>query len=141
MWVIIATGRTFYNFTKVLSEEKDWIFLTDTQKREKIFGDLNSFFTFVQKHTPLKSKIIFLSPGGKTYYLGRYYLYPREIAYAKDVNEALSLTKTNKYTYLLLYRTTDVTLNENYSENWQTVQFDEIYRYTTKNTTGVLYKL
>ena len=143
-WFILATIRTIYNFSKVFTEEKDWIFLTEDQKRQKIFGDLNSFLKFVEKNTSPNSSILFLGPGGKSYYLGRYYLYPRRLVYITNPKEIENVIKNCSYTYFLTYQTNDPALNENKSLAWNVVKGKEIAHYSSLNnykSLGTLFKL
>jgi hypothetical protein len=79
VWALLAIGSVGYNAVNTVSEVKNWYFLTDTQKREKLFGDLYTFFTFIDKNTPADASILIKSFDVRTFFLGRYYLYPKKI--------------------------------------------------------------
>lgn len=79
LYFLIAIGNVGYNTIKTYSEIREWYFLTDTQKRYKLFGDLYTFFIFLDKNTPPKASLLIVSKDVRTFYLGRYYLYPKKI--------------------------------------------------------------
>lgn len=143
VWFCLAFLRTFYNVSKTYTEEREWISLSDEEKRNKIFGDLHTFFRFVQKNTKEGSRILFLSPGGKTYYVGLYYLYPTRITYVKNIMEARGLMEKNKFDYLLVYQTQEKDLDENDSFSWEIdkPKSGSTYMGLGKKSTGRLYKL
>lgn len=92
-WGILAIGSVGYNAVNTVSEVKNWYFLTDTQKREKLFGDLYTFFTFIDKNTPEDASILLKSFDVRTFFLGRYYLYPKKITVvesSKDIKAQVS---------------------------------------------------
>ncbi|OGH19477.1 MAG: hypothetical protein A3F31_01955 [Candidatus Levybacteria bacterium RIFCSPHIGHO2_12_FULL_38_12] len=143
-WVCISIIRTIYNVSKIVTEEKDWIFITEDRKREKIFGDLHPFLKFVEKNTPQNSSILFLSSGGKAHYLGRYYLYPRKLMYVASQKKISAVLKNCSCSYLLIYQTNDSTHNKNKSFSWPSVQGKIVAQYSSKNdfnNVARLYKL
>ncbi len=75
-WILIAVSRTFYNLSKLYTEEKNWYKLTNEQKRGKFFGETHYFLRFLDSNTSNNSKILLFTNDLKTHYLGRYYLYP-----------------------------------------------------------------
>lgn len=79
LYFLIAVGALFYNGIKTYFEIKEWYFLSDTQKRHHLFGDIYDFFAYINKHTPPKSSILIVSKDVRTFFLGRYYLYPRKL--------------------------------------------------------------
>lgn len=144
VWTALAAARTFYNFSKLFSEEKEWYFLSDEAKRRKLFGDLYYFFRFVEKNTSREARIIFYAPGGKAYYLGRYYLYPRRLTYAKTENEVRNFVKSNRYDYILSYQTKDKELSENNNYTLGNIPYKIILDYVGNdkfNSLGLIYKL
>lgn len=144
VWLIISISRTIFNVSKIITEEKNWIKLTEEQKREKLFADLYPFYKFIEKKIPQNSTIAFLAPGGKAYYLGRYYLYPRRLIYltnSKDLNNKL---KKCSFNYLVIYQTSDPMLNENNSFVWNTSFKGEVASYFSKDkfiNRAKIYKL
>ncbi len=89
-YCFIAVGIVGYNIVTTVSEIKDWYFLTDIQKRHKIFGNLYDFFTFIDKNTPENAKILIVSSDVRTFFLSRYYLYPKKIivlSSPKDISD------------------------------------------------------
>ena len=69
--------------------------MSDTEKRQKIFGDLYTVTMLIEKNTMKKSQILLVSKEKMPYYLTRYYLYPRRIY----------LNSSNKYPYIFVYNT------------------------------------
>ena len=43
LWSTLAFLFVFYNASKAVSEFKEWTFLSDTEKRQKLFGELYKF--------------------------------------------------------------------------------------------------
>lgn len=84
--------RTLLNISKIYTEEKSWIFLSEERKKQKLYGDLYYFYRDIKNMTP--KTIYLLSKDGKAYYLGRYLLYPQRI-YWTD-NETIYHDKVNK---------------------------------------------
>lgn len=117
IWIILSIARTGNNFGKIIFEEQKIIFLSDEEKRIKQFGDLHLFYAFVKKNTEEYSRILFLNPGGKVFFLGRYYLYPRRIT---DIREPknISENEVHKYNYVVVYQTDDPQLDETTSILW-----------------------
>lgn len=142
VWTIIASLRTLYNFSKLFTEESQWFFLSDEQKKEKAFGDLNTFYRFAESHTPLNARILFLSPGGKAYYLGRYYLYPRKIFMAANPSDISQKLNKEKFDFLLVYQTKDKSLDENNSSSWNIPNITLVATYSgLLGARGSIHKL
>lgn len=138
----ISILRVGNNYLKIFTEEFYWLNLSDNQKRVRIFGDIYNYIQFVQNNTEEKSKIAFLSPGGKAFYLSRYYLYPRRVTYLKTQKDINNIIKSRDYDYLIMYKTDDKNLNENNSLFWK-INSKPFAEYSTSNKTiqGVIYKL
>lgn len=144
IWLSFAFLRTIYNFSKLFMEEQRWYALSDEKKKAKLFGDLHYFFRFIERNTDRKANIIFLSPGGKSYYLARYYLYPRYLLYVKREKDLDLLIKKEKYDYLIVYKTKDKSLNENDSDNFGDMQYEILAKYNNfekLGSEGIIYKL
>lgn len=142
LWTLIASLRTLYNVTKLFTEEKQWFFLSDEQKKEKSFGDLHTFYRFAESHTPLNSRILFLSPGGKAYYLGRYYLYPRKIFAVVNPSDISQKLNKEKFDFLLVYQTKEKSLDENNSLSWNIPDLTLVATYSgLLGARGSIHKL
>ena len=100
LWVLISFFDVCYNSIKFISEAKYWLPLSDTQKRNEIFGDIYNFIIFVEQSTPERSNILILSNDDKAYYLGRYYLYPRNISVSVNSEDFLNIAKQGNFEYL-----------------------------------------
>ena len=100
LWFLLSVGRVGNNVIRALTSEREWIFLTDSQKKEKLLGEVHNFLTFIQKNTPPSSSIAISlaspesSPG--FFYKSLYYLYPRKIEIVDK------FTKQN-FDYLIYY--------------------------------------
>lgn len=119
VWLFLAFTRTLYNFSKLYTEEASWVVLSDTDKRVRIFGDLYRVVSYVSAHTHPHANLLFLSPGGKTYYLSRYYLYPRNITYVRNPTEMRVALAKGTYNYLVVFQTSERGLNEYDSLSWK----------------------
>ncbi|HVZ11463.1 MAG TPA: hypothetical protein VG965_00360 [Patescibacteria group bacterium] len=152
-WVVIASFRTISNTMKIFTEERQWVFLTDDQKRGKIYGDVYSMYKKIDGVTKKESNILLWSQDGKTFYILRYLLYPKRVYWlnsglhptnyqteaGKIINSSYmninSLTDIHKFTsndYLLIYHGDKLTN----SKSFQTVA-----SFKSNKTTSYLYKL
>lgn len=87
IYFLIAVGNVGYNGLKTYTEVRDWYFLSDTQKREKIFGDLYTAFLFIDKNTVENASLLIVSSDVRAFFLGRYYLYPKKITVVATAKE------------------------------------------------------
>lgn len=131
-WIALAFFNTFFNTVKTVYEINDWAFLSDTEKREKIFGELYDFLVFVDDHTDDRKKVLLYANDVRTFYLGRYYLYPNYISTAKTKKETIEQSKTKKFQYIALF-------NDSLNSN----DYKKIASFSSQKsfTYGTLYKL
>lgn len=99
IWFIIALGRTLYNFSKVYTEDRQWITVSDDTKRLKIFGDLYTYTQFIDKNTTNKSSILSEYMDDRTYYYGRYSLFPKTFVNYVSSRETEKKLINNRYDY------------------------------------------
>lgn len=78
-WIAFAFLRTVYDVSKVFTEERVWLQLSDIQQREKLYGDVYTFAVFVDQYSNKSDTIALLSNDGQSYFYSRYYLYPKKI--------------------------------------------------------------
>lgn len=121
-----------YNAAKTVSEVKDWVPLTDTEKRQKIFKDLYTFVVFINAHTDENAHVLILSDDGRIGMITKYYLYPRTATIAIDTMSFMKLLKNRKYH---LVATSNSTI--------QLEDYEKIATYSSKISSdfGILYKL
>jgi hypothetical protein len=105
LFILFSVSANVYNVIKTSTEIKEWTPLTESQKRIKIFGNSYAFITMVNNHTKDNVHLLLYSKDDMTYYLTRYYLYPRIIIRANNEKEFLSLMKNNKFEYIAFYDT------------------------------------
>ncbi len=143
LWITIATLRTFYNISKLYTEERKWLALSDDQQRVALFGDIYRAIKIIQEKTPGSAQILSLSPGGKTFFLSRYYLYPRKITYIKSTSEVAMAIKKNTFDYLVVFQTSEKDLDENNSLSWRLNYHPLVIFSNFKDRSAVLtiYKL
>lgn len=98
-WILLSFFSLFYNFTKSIWEIKEWAPLSDSKKRSKIFGNSHDFFVFIENHTEKTSHIFIYSKDIKTFYLSKYYLYPRLIDSTDKYYELQNIGKID-YQYI-----------------------------------------
>lgn len=140
-WLVLSVVRVGYGYLKIYTQEKDIIFLSDEQKKQIQFGDLHNFYTFVNTHTESNSKIAFLSPGRKAYFLSRYYVHPRKIYYAQDTQSLEYIMKAKKIDYIVVYQTPDKELNENDSMQWQIQYKNPKTVYKKNKNIGYIFQI
>lgn len=144
LWFTLSFARTFYNISKIFTQERAWVILSEEQKREKLFGDLHNLFRFVEKQIPEGSNIVFLAPGGKAYFLGRYYLYPRKLKWVKTPENIHTILNSKKYNYIFMYQTNDPDLDEYKSNSWEIKGYVPMATYSgevRRMSKATLYKL
>jgi hypothetical protein len=103
LWIILSCVNIFYNAGKSISEIKEWGFLSDSQKRQKIFGDLYSFIKLVDEKTNTNARILIISNENAPYYLARYYLYPKKVYSLSESNFIQEVDKQKKIEYIVSY--------------------------------------
>lgn len=88
-WGVLSFGRTLYNVSKLFTEEKSWIFLSDDAKRERIFGDRYKVIQFIKENTsPSSSLQIEMNEKDvydEFYFLNIYYLFPRRVRNVRTI--------------------------------------------------------
>lgn len=113
IWFLLSIGRLVLNLSKIYTEERFWIGLSDENKRTKIFGDVYIFLLNIDKKIKKNNDVIALSKDGKNYFLARYMLYPQKIYWVKTVQEVEKMLKTKKYRYILIFYPQNFNLNFN----------------------------
>lgn len=132
LWFILSLGRVAYNIYKVFTTEKEWLSLTNDQKKIKIFGDLHVFFSLISQKTKSDSKITIILPDAKSDprvgYLGIYYLYPRDIIFEAKT--------TDKSDYVVTYYP-----NSYKKLPFKIHEFFLVEKYHGEQFSGELYKI
>lgn len=100
LWFSLSVISVFYNAVKSVSEIREWMPLTYDEKRAKIFGNAHHFFVFVSDHTSTREHIFLYSKDVKTFYLSKYYLYPRIVDSTDNYQEFEKKVNENKYDYV-----------------------------------------
>ena len=131
IWVILGFLNVFYNTYKTISEAKQWLFISDQEKRYKIFGDLYTFFIDINKDTPNNTHVLIYSKDVRTFYLGIYYLYPRIISTVDSIDKFTVLTTSKNYNYIAIY-----------NEKIPVIGYKEIRKYRSKSSKSfwIIYK-
>ena len=124
-WVVFSVFNTLFNTAKSYSEVKEWAYLSDTQKRHKIFGNIYDFCIFLNENTPKDAEILVYSNDVKTYYLCLYYLYPRSLYVADDKKQFNDFVQKKRYKYiatfnssLILQHYKQIANNKNNKNQW-----------------------
>lgn len=103
LWFLIAFFRTFFNLSKLITEEPRWYFLSTEEKKEKQFGEMHLFFRFAQKIVPPRSNILLYTENGMAYYLSRYYFYPTTVIWGERQFTEWNNDINRNYTYVLYF--------------------------------------
>jgi len=109
IWIVLSVFDVGFNFIKSFSEAKHWLPLSDVQKRHEIYGNIYDFVAFINNHTENYSSILVYSKSDLAYYLGRYYLYPRNINVISNKNEINQILTKKYFNYVAL---------DNYQQNF-----------------------
>lgn len=131
LWGLLAAGSVGYNAINTYAEVKNWYFLTDTQKREKIFGDLYTFFVFLHSQIQKEKELLLFSKDVRTHYFGMYTFYPTVITDTSSEKTLLQLAKSKKFRFIGTY-------NKTFSlEGYEQIAF---FSSKTSENFGMLYK-
>jgi hypothetical protein len=103
-WFLLSIFNVFYNIFKSLTEIRNWLPLSDYEKRQVIFGDLYPFLFFVGANTAKNSDILVYSNDIKTFYLSIYYLYPRIVTVVDNENDFNKRLNSGKFKYVAIYK-------------------------------------
>ena len=86
-WTVLAILRTFYNPSKIITEEKDWIRISSEERRHKAYGNIQLVYEEINKVSKNNECIsLYSKDPGISYYLLRYLLYPRKIYWSDAVD-------------------------------------------------------
>ncbi len=89
IWFAISVARLVYNYIKIYSQEKNWIFKSIDEKKELMFGDVYPAMQFIAQNTPLSARIVIVMANPKIeprlHYLSQYYLYPRRVSISQKI--------------------------------------------------------
>lgn len=129
VWFLFASFSVIYNSTNTISEIQNWYVLSDTEKRQKIFGDLYDFFVFVKHHIPDGSTVFVFSQDVRTHYFGMYMLYPTRQVDTNDQKTLMRMVSTKKYEYIATF---------NYAI--RNPSYIEIAQFSTDTAYGKVYK-
>ncbi len=92
-WIVLSVFRTLFNFSKIFTEERVWIGISDEQKREKIFGPVYSFLQIIKQQTIKNDVVLMKTDDLKNFYIARYVLYPTRVTRGvNNVNPTFSVT-------------------------------------------------
>lgn len=129
-WILVSLLSIFYNAQKSISEAKQWIPLTDSQKKYLIFGDMYSFFTFIKGNTAQTATVLLYPHTEEMFYRGIYELYPRKTFTAKNSTELINKIHTQEPLYVATY-----------DSKIEMSGYEEIASFSGKqNNYGILYK-
>lgn len=130
-WIILTLFSLAYNVINGFVDAKNWLPLSDSEKKYKLFGDMYVFFAFVKQHTPASTSILLYPHTEEIFYRGIYDLYPRVIYTAKDIHELKDTIKKKPTLYIATYDTS-ISLDG----------YEKIASFSGKKSTnfGILYK-
>lgn len=102
LWSLLSVFSVLYNLQKSVSEAKQWIPLSDAQKKYLLFGDVYSFLMFIKDNTSQTTTILLYPHSEELFYRGIYDLYPRNITTATQQN-LHARVQTIKPTFIATY--------------------------------------
>lgn len=113
VWAFIAIAHVFYNISKIVTDEKVWLSLSDERRRQRVFGDLYILYSYIDTVTARDDKILVITADGKPYFYGRYYLYPKKIYWDGLYNERQSI---KQFSHLVVIQPLEKRQEEQYDE-------------------------
>lgn len=84
-WLLLSVGRTFYNVSKLFTQDKHLFFLTSAQVEREVYGNLYVLKNELLQVTKKKS-ILILGDDGGLYFFLRYLLYPQKIYWVNNTS-------------------------------------------------------
>ena len=105
LWIGISILRLMHNLTRVVGEENRWIYYTENQKREELYGDIFNITQYLNVNFPEAKSYLIISKDGKPYFIARYILYPKLVHW--DVIENHILDKKNNYSLIINFHPED----------------------------------
>jgi hypothetical protein len=106
LWIVLAIFNIAYNSIKTVPEFNEWAPLSDTQKRQKIYGDFYTFLLLVKNNTQSNDEIFIYnndSDKWKTFFQSVYYLYPRKITSTIDAIEFKKQITSKRFIYVAAF--------------------------------------
>lgn len=99
LWVIIGVLGVVYNTRKGFFEIREWGFLSQEDKKHKLFGDYYAFYKFLKANSNSEDIVLFTNDP-MAFFLPRYFLYPQRIywiSYEKDFLSKLTQSKNETF--------------------------------------------
>lgn len=100
LWFVIAVLRVSVDFS-YLPKDIPMIFLTNQQKRNILYGEINHIFSTVNNSTPKNARILLITQESESFFLGQYLLYPKRLYWSNESRNSESL---KNYTSVLVYK-------------------------------------
>lgn len=131
IFIVLSLLRTGNNIAKLYTEERTWFFLTDYEKRVKLFGNLYVLINKLERTIPKNETVLLISDDKRAHYLSRYYLYPRKIVdisvtdletIERDKFKIVAIYFNNKRLIGAIPKSLPHTYRSLYTENNETVQ-------------------
>lgn len=101
LWLVISILRSFFNISKVFTEDWPWIFISDSQKKSILYGDSYPLAACLNKNIPGNNTALFISDDGMLFYLTRYLVYPVKLYWLTTNQDALQSAKKYGITFIV----------------------------------------
>ena len=103
IWIGLSLLAVSVNAMRFVTDYREWGVLTDTQKRQKLFGERYTFSILMNEKTNKNAHILFYTDDEMAFYISRYYLYPKTIIFEHDKKKAIEAIKEKKFPYLAFF--------------------------------------
>lgn len=103
LWTVFSLGRLGYNYLRLIPEMHEWLLLNENNKKEKAYGNFYQKLLIINQHTTTTDKIAIIAPGSREFFLGRYFLYPKKILWANELNRKLDTKILDNASIIVLY--------------------------------------
>jgi hypothetical protein len=129
LWTALSAGRIIFNLSKIFTVERGWIFMSDYQKREELYGDVFPIYNKINSLTNHEDIVNLISNDGKPYFILRFLLYPKKVFWFTSPEK---IPTKNKNSFVIFY-------HEQVSKDF--ANHKKIYSFETNNHKSFIYKL
>lgn len=107
-WIFLAALRTFYNFSKIFTEEGRWIRMSIDEKKGKLFGEEYVYYAYLSKLLTNDSRVVVFSDDAKPYLIGRYQLYPMYVVHVRSYQSLKDEIRRRPTDVVMLYKLSEM---------------------------------
>lgn len=142
VWLLLSVAREIYNLSKIVGEDIPALKLSDTQKKEEIFGQYYHAFKFVENRTAPDAEILFIvtksAKESGVFYQALFFLYPRGVSVLSFEEAGRIVNSKNKFKYIFVLLNKDDKSNTMISEPLSDGPRKNYFNFSASNLKGTL---